>query len=568
MSRSRGPSPFDVLANLFPKASQAEPAAPSPAQPTAPRPMATKGASPASAPAPPKPNSSNWRKSGSSRATPVQGKFSHKGRKAAKPVQPAANPYPRYKPGRLTPTISSEARVAPPPKPTGPEHLIGAEAISYVRARVDLTSLNAASTAPLSASPDTQADVARRVSLGAAILGRQPEPDPEGFRIGLDFGTSATKIVLCSDTADFDYALETPVELQVEEEGRRQQHLWRTCVWFNDETQMFQLTPCNASRAILGFKTGLIQGDGNRMLAAGLSHNAAATAYLALMIAYTLGYDAERLERAGVTARHYSRFHVGVPVPSLEEDLRVPGFHRVVQAAFALAPLAEALSLGAVQTALTRPLAPTTPQADTPYQLFEELAGVVAGYLLTPERAGGPHIIVDVGAATLDVATFYIPDGEYPLEVYESGVDLFGAQALACALAAEVPEPTFRAACQAHTQGVLSKTFRTKNYSFLPGPQGASKPMIYVGGGRLTALHQSTYEGYSKAYLAPMRSPGVGRWLKRDLSTDQERLLLAWGLAQDPATDAIPTIRPPSQVVPSLRRHSDWEAGYVGSEIC
>lgn len=384
----------------------------------------------------------------------------------------------------------------------------------------------------------------------------------------MDFGTSTTKVVLCSDAADVDYALQTPAELQVEEHGRRQQHLWRTCVWFNDDKQVFQLTPCDASRPILGFKTGLIQGDGNRMLAAGISHNAAATAYLALLIAYIVGSDAERMELAGGSERHYSRFHIGVPVPSLEEDARVAGFHRVVQAAFALAPHASALSLEDVQTALQRELGSTETTNDTPYQLFEELAGVVAGYMLTPEKAGGPHIIVDVGAATLDVATFHIPDGEHPLEVYESGVELLGAQALQCAMATGVPEPTFRAACQSHTHGVLSQTFRTKNYSFLPGEGGPTKPMIYVGGGRMTSVHQSTYEGYSRAYLAPMRSPGVGRWLERDLETDQERLLLAWGLAQDPGTDVIPRIRPPSQVVPTLRGQRHWEAGYVGAEVC
>jgi len=389
-----------------------------------------------------------------------------------------------------------------------------------------------------------------------------------GYRVGLDFGTSATKVVLCSDAASFDYAMETPSELQVEEEGRRQDHLWRTCVWFNDETQCFQLTPCASSRPVLGFKTGLIRGEGHRMLASGISHNVAAAAYLALLVAYIVGSDAERVERAGGVARPYSRFHIGVPVASLEEDPRVAGFHRVVQAAFILAPRAAALHLSDVREVMQREIGSTATEADTPYQLFEELAGVVAGYMMTPEKAGGPHIIVDVGAATLDVATFYIPDGDYALEVYESGVELLGAQSLQCALAASVPEATFRGACQAHTHGVLSKTFNTKNYSFLPGPNFPSKPMIYVGGGRMTALHRSTYDRYSKAYLAPMRSPGVGRWLERSLATDQERLLLAWGLAQDPGTGAIPRIRPPSQVIFEPPPERDWQRNYIDKSNC
>ncbi|WP_156389436.1 hypothetical protein [Brevundimonas sp. Root1423] len=468
----------------------------------------------------------------------------------------------------MTPTLSLTPKPAPAPKPSGPEHLTGDAARKYVLDRVDLATLNASVPPQVEVSAQTSASVARLVAIGAAAITRDPDPDPMGYRVGLDFGTSATKVVLCSDAADVDYAMPTPPELQVDEEGRRQEHLWRTCVWFNEETQCFQLTPCATSRVILGFKTGLIQGAGHRMLSLGISHHAASTAFLALMIAYIVGFDADRREQQGALPRRYSRFHVGVPVPSLDEDPRVLAFHRVVKAAFAIVPKAGALSLDDVQTALDQEVGSTDTKADSPYQLFEELAGVVAGYMMTPEKAGGPHIIVDVGAATLDVATFYIPDGEHPLEVYESDVELFGAQALQCALAAGVPESTFRAACQAHTHAVLSRTFRTKDYAFLPGTDGADKRMVYVGGGRMTSLHQKTYEGYSKAYLAPMRSPGVGRWLDRDFTTDQERLLLAWGLAQDAGADAIPRIRPPSEVVPSLRRSLDWEAGYAGPEVC
>ena len=564
MSKSRGPSPFDVLKNIiFGKPAEVAPlAAPTPPSPASPsRPTASQAAA----------SSGRSGVHGTRSVPPVKTskpKWQAKaGRKAAPPSK-SSHSYGYVRPGKLTPTITEKPKAPPAPEPRGPEHLTGAAALRYVLEHVNLGALNDTAPAQTSVSTKTAATVDRILARGAKILAEQPGPDPLGCRVGLDFGTSTTKVVLCSDAANVDYALDTPTELQVEEQGRRQQHLWRTCVWFNDATQCFQLTPSKGSRSILGFKTGLIQGDGNRMLSPGISHNAAAAAYLALLIAYVVGFDAERIEAAGGSERHYSRFHVGVPVPSLEEDARVAGFHRVVQAAFALAPDASALRLNDVKAALQRDVGSMETTTDTPYQLFEELAGVVAGYMLTPEMAGGPHIIVDVGAATLDVATFHIPDGEHPLEVYESGVELLGAQALACALAGGAPEQTFRAACQAHTHGVLSQTFRTKNYSFLPGEGGPTKPMIYVGGGRLTSIHQSTYEGYSRAYLAPMRSPGVGRWLERDLKTDQERLLLAWGLAQDPGTDAIPRIRPPSQVVPMLRGQRNWEGNYPGSEVC
>lgn len=563
MARHSGPSPFDVLASLFPKSAHDEPRQKSVA--ATPRPTQT-----ASAPHPTPAISNYSAPTARPQSLPSTKPSSRKPTKKKNPQQKAPTPfsYPRVPPSRLTPTLSLKPKAPPTLKPSGPEYLTGDAARRFVLDRVDLTTLNASAVPQTEVSTETSASVSRLISLGAAALNRDPDPDPMGYRVGLDFGTSATKVVLCSDAADVDYALPTPPELQVDEEGRRQQHLWRTCVWFNDKTKCFQLTPCAASRAILGFKTGLIQGDGHRMLSPGISHNAASTAFLALMIAYIVGYDSARLEQQGALPRRYSRFHVGVPVPSLQEDPRVIGFHRVTKAAFAVAANAGALSLADVKAALEQEVGSTDTEADSPYQLFEELAGVVAGYMMTPDKAGGAHIIVDVGAATLDVATFYIPDGEHPLEVYESDVELLGAQALRCALTAGVPESTFRAACQAHTHAVLSRTFRTKDYAFLPGPDGPAKRMVYVGGGRMTSLHQKTFEGYSKAYIAPMRSPGVGRWLDRDANTDQERLLLAWGLAQDAGADAIPTIRPPSQVVPTLRRVRDWQGDYIGPEAC
>ncbi len=337
MSKSRSPSPFDVLANLVLKRPPNAP--PAPEQNPATSQQVTKGAEPA-VPA------------HAARTTPntpaANGPISKPGRKRNKrrtaPSAAAVQPV-RVKPGRLTPKLES-ARVRPKPaRPDGPAGLTGADALRYVRQAVDVASLAVA--APLLDSLDeaTTLLIQARIERGAGILRARPDPDPMGYRVGLDFGTSATKVVLCSDAADADYALEVPSGLRVNEDGRRQQHLWRTCVWYEDATTCFRLAPSAMARPITGFKTGLIQADGHRMLFSGISHNAAAAAYLALLIAYIVGADAERIELAGGTPRHYSRFHVGVPVPSLEEDPRVAGFHQVVQAAFALAPNAAELSV-------------------------------------------------------------------------------------------------------------------------------------------------------------------------------------------------------------------------------
>lgn len=565
MARPRSPSPFDVLAGLFPEVSSESAPDRTNAQT---KPTRHNKAAPSMEFRPPTPAKGPKGQS-KPQPQPQSQKAKTKKRKGKRKAPPphGGRAFAYVNPGRLTPKLSECPRRASAPTRAEPKPLTGQAALDHVLRHVDLAALNQVTTAAPSASSTTAEGVRSIISRGAALLSANPNPDPMGYRVGLDFGTSTTKVVICSDAADTDYAMAVPPELQVDEHGRRQEHLWRTCVWFDDAEQRFDLIPSATTRPILGFKTGLIQREGHRMLA-GFSHHAASAAYLALLIAYIVGCDAERMERQGTSPRLYSRFHIGVPVACLEEDDRVASFHRVAQAAFRLAPTAASLTLDKVMEALSMEVVSTTTDADTPYQLFEELAGVVAGYNLTPERSTGPHMIVDIGAATLDVATFYIPDGENPLEVYESGVVLLGAQALECALNAGVSEPVFKAACQHHTGSILNDTRRFKHFVFEAGPGSPPKPMIYVGGGRLSPIYKATYQGYSEAFLAPMRTPGVSRWLERDLTTDAERLLLAWGLAQDPGAEAIPMIRPRSQVVPIVRRVRDWQGDYIGPEVC
>jgi len=91
------------------------------------------------------------------------------------------------------------------------------------------------------------------------------------------------------------------------------------------------------------------------------------------------------------------------------------------------------------------------------------------------------------------------------------------------------------------------------------------KPMLFVGGGRLTDLHGPFYERYQNGLESPLRTPKPGRNLSYDKKTDVERLLLAWGLSQDQIE--IPELRPPSQVEEEVRRERDYTAGYVSKDM-
>jgi hypothetical protein len=228
------------------------------------------------------------------------------------------------------------------------------------------------------------------------------------------------------------------------------------------------------------------------------------------------------------------------------------------------APFAAGLDLQTVKAALGEAI-DVTPSGDTPFLMFEELAGVIAGYNASPDHRTGPHVIVDVGASTLDVATFHIPDGAYNVQVLMSGVEVLGAEALRLALQEAVPKPTLRAACAHHTRHILSTTFRRKDRNFAP-KNGIAKPLLLVGGGRLTEIHDELYTVLAEGLEGLKRTPMPGSILLASTETDYERLLLAWGLSQDQVD--IPELKRPSEIEDEVRRHRDYRDVYVDKDMC
>lgn len=472
------------------------------------------------------------------------------------------------RPTRGTPTDFAEFRTAKNPvaaPSTDPATFRGAKALAYVTERVNAKDVSHLIAAPPSMGAKALAEIDRTVSCGREILTARPKPDGLGFVVGFDFGTSASKIVVHQPGAgELAYALPVPIELQATDGGLSQEHLWRSTVWFDPERETFSLAPARGAVAIEGFKTGLIQSEGNRMPAMGLTHSQATTAYLALMLAYLLGHHRLAAPAGFDRAAHFGRVHFGVPVACKEDSKCADEFSRVIDAAFRLAAVSGDITLSAVKAALSESGPASEPGKETPFVIFEELAAVIAGYCASRERRFGPHMVVDVGASTLDVATFYIPEGDNPIPVYMSGVELLGAHALTAARRNNVPDETFKAACAAHTSHVLSNTHLKKNASFAP-MNGVAKPLLFVGGGRLTDVHSALYERYHEGLEAPLQTPAPGRNLKCDKSTDFARLLLAWGLAQQEVE--LPILRPPSQVEGEMRSRRDYTDKYTDSSM-
>ena len=219
--------------------------------------------------------------------------------------------------------------------------------------------------------------------------------------MGLDFGTSCTKAVVRSpfafrsratavrwrdDIAESPYLLPTV--------------LYETSVGFN-------LERCDAvHRTHTGLKIDLMDNPGSQ------ETRARVAAYLGLALRAARQWFLDSQQEAYGQARLRWALNLGIPSAGYDDE-------RVREAFFAVASAAWRLSL--------RPVPPTLNEAHDAFvdteretdslehiDVVPEIAAEVVGYARSKHRREGLHVIVDVGASTIDICGFVLhpADGE------------------------------------------------------------------------------------------------------------------------------------------------------------
>jgi len=414
---------------------------------------------------------------------------------------------------------------------------------------------------PSVVSERTAAAVTTAVARGSGILTLRSEPDfDSGFIVGIDFGTSAVKLAIAQpyQAGDPVKALTTPSCLR--SLAAPHPHLWPTVIWFSPETDTFSLVPIKGGVALDGFKAGLISGLGHCRAnpAVDVTRSEASAAFLALQIAYLFGQYALKRPLGEIGGNHFLSVNIGVPVDSMDRHAVVQSFKRIVQAAHFLAADATDLTLSRVRKVVTA----ATPVLPLGFDLVPELAAAIAGYAADPTTPSGPHVLVDVGAATLDIVAFNLHDRGQKVAVLASGVDMFGAASLDWARIGGVDDKTFKDACDFQFEQVYghARSPERDPRGFHPAWRGnGTVRLVTTGGGCATALHTN--------FIAEMIKPTVlgegkiGRPVPPGIITsescDRSRLLLAYGLTRD--VTQIAQCRRPSQIE-NLTRPSPSES--------
>jgi hypothetical protein len=387
---------------------------------------------------------------------------------------------------------------------------------------------------PTVATPKTKKQIAEALEAGAVIWQERPRPDVDnGFIVGFDFGTSAVKLAVRQpyQSGDPVKALDTPTCLQSRVQPHP--HLWPSVVWFHPETELFELTPSDGAIALDGFKSGLIAGKDKEPAHSGLAvtRAEASVAFLGLQLAYLLGRYSIARPLGEIGGDHFLSINIGLPVQSMDNKPVVAAFSRVVSAAVGAARRAPQLTLDVVRDRL-KSAPPSLPEG---FALVPELTAAIAGYAAEPTARSGAHMLVDVGAATLDIVAFNLIERGQRVSVFACDVEMFGAAAMSWAKAGDITDKMFKDACDHQFDTVWSAARDKDPVGFHPANRRVPVSLIKTGGGCATDLHSG--------FIAEMVKPAVlGEGViehpqpPRGISShkcDLGRLLLAYGLTRD-----------------------------------
>jgi hypothetical protein len=238
--------------------------------------------------------------------------------------------------------------------------------------------------------------------------------------IGLDFGTSASKVVIKAVGLPGDPAYAVNFGQFAHPS---MPYLLPTRLWITPSGEC-SLAARDGAREIYDIKLELFSKDreliSNRgPTRQGISPEAAAVAYLALLLRYARKWFLEqKRDIVGHLGKLNWGVNLGVPSPCIEDNEENRCFQRIGKAAWMLSVLEEQITLEKVQNELWHITEePEYWERDDDgiacdFAIIPEIAAGAIGYAQSDLRREGLHLMVDVGASTVDVCSFILHERE------------------------------------------------------------------------------------------------------------------------------------------------------------
>lgn len=450
----------------------------------------------------------------------------------------------------------------------------------------------------------------------------EPGGEEREVVVGLDFGTACTKVTIGDDAIGEVYAVPFG---SLAHKGHP--YLLATRIYADHDGR---LSLQDGALKIDDLKIKLLAGPNNGVFSSNETNaNASAldicTGYLALVLREVLNWF---LNNHGASYRDCTliwQVNIGVPSRSYDNKSQLATYRTLALSAWRAAVQDEPVTIESSRIAVAKCRqilgGPKTQQdiATTGPYLHPEDVGVipeviaeVVAYARSDLRREGTHLLVDVGASTLDVATFVLhtKDGDDQFSLLTTEVQKLGAYVLhrqrisvvaeqaeanltkileqadgispLPALASYLPvdaktlesiDQPFRAQCHRLVSKTVRETRIHRNAKAYVWDKGGELPVFICGGGRSLPVYvesvRSAVESVAPHTHADLLSlPKPNNFRADDLALDEyDRLAVACGLST--RQDRIGEVIPPAAIEDLGRevRKTDYSDRFVGKEM-
>jgi hypothetical protein len=425
-------------------------------------------------------------------------------------------------------------------------------------------------------SPDGRGQLERRIALGSSeTLSNARGGIPLDAVLGIDFGTSSTKIV-----ARLPYLPGTPsfaVPALGFASAERHPHLWESRLWMTS-AGVFSLAPEKESGVLCSIKTNLMAPDCERRLvmhAPGKSATAleCAIAFLALQIRQARGwlYD----HHAASLGRGPLRWHynVGLPAAKLDQSHTVRHYQTCLAAAVDAARMPDVVSLDLIRGIIDGMVQIRQRLDSQRATLQPEIAAAVAGFAHSRRRKDGLYAMVDVGAGTMDCCTFALTGGNHGdrCPIFAADISLLGIQPFELCNGDQGLRKCFATEVKERICEVIRPTRNDKYPNSPRWREGL--PVFLVGGGKPSPVHKAEIVDIDRNMkqnqlggLKLLELPEPDNMVHLAKTDELHRLAVAVGLSLP--KDDIPQVELPTSIGDiAPMRQRDYEKNYVGSEM-
>ena len=302
------------------------------------------------------------------------------------------------------------------------------------------------------AAPESDDGVATGNATATQFHGHQTDrTDQESayLVIGLDFGTSCTKVIVRSPYMARSRAVAIPWR----RDGKQTVYLLPTVLYRNARGEFGLAADGDAAgEHFTDLKTAIMDRPEDERA------RALAAAYLGVTLRTARRWLLSN--QADIYGQYLLRWALNLGIPSAgydDEQVRAT-FGLVARAAWELSLESRAPTLETAVRACRDAKGDANPDADTPVEVVPEIVAEVVGYARSKRRRNGLHVMVDVGASTIDICGFnlHAPDGDDCYELFTALVERLGLNELHLKRVAAIRQAGVRTSSRTPARGTGS----------------------------------------------------------------------------------------------------------------